>query len=89
MAKPTVAIRVDQALYDEIVVIAETRDCTITQALDIYIHRQRRKSGSKNASATGGIAGSKPKKTRKRTSKPETNGCESESAFDKWFNGKG
>ncbi len=46
MAKPTVGIRVEEALYDELVEIREARDCTITQALHIYIARERRKNGN-------------------------------------------
>lgn len=45
MAKPTVAIRVPSELYDDLVKIADDRDVTITQALDIYIRRQRRPKG--------------------------------------------
>jgi len=56
MAKPTVAIRIDQVLYDELVSIAESRDCTITQALNIYIHRLQKEKES----GTGTEIGNEP-----------------------------
>jgi len=53
MAKPTVAIRIDQVLYDEVVSIAESRDCTITQALNIYIQRLQKEKESGTGTGTG------------------------------------
>ena len=39
MAAPTVAIRINSQLYDELVKVAEARDVTITQAMGIYSKR--------------------------------------------------
>ena len=44
MARPTVAIRIPGELYDELVEIADERDVTISQSLDIYIRRLRREA---------------------------------------------
>jgi hypothetical protein len=62
MAKPTVAIRVAADLYDELVKIADDRDVTITQALDIYIRRQSRGKAEEASEA-------KPKKKAKAKAK--------------------
>jgi Lsr2. len=60
MAKPTVAIRVNAELYNELLEIADARDVTITQALDIYINRARRLDGR---SGTRPKRGKKPAKS--------------------------
>ena len=60
MAKPTVAIRIGQVLYDEVVSIAESRDCTITQALDIYIQRLQKEKESGTGTGTGTGTGNEP-----------------------------
>jgi antitoxin component of RelBE/YafQ-DinJ toxin-antitoxin module len=44
MARPTVAIRIDADLYDDLLEIADRRDCTITQALNIYMDRKARQT---------------------------------------------
>ena len=69
MAKPTVAIRIDQVLYDEVVSIAESRDCTITQALNIYIQRLQKEKESGTGTGNKPTAESQNKKgnTRGRT----------------------
>jgi len=69
MAKPTVAIRIDKVLYDEVVSIAESRDCTITQALNIYIQRLQKEKESGTGTGNEPTAGSQNKKgdTRGRT----------------------
>ncbi len=69
MAKPTVAIRIDQVLYDEVVSIAESRDCTITQALNIYIQRLQKEKESGTGTGNEPTAESQNKKgnTRGRT----------------------
>jgi len=74
MAKPTVAIRVDGQLYDELVQIAESRDVTITQALGIYIHRQRgAQDGSKEtASNDSNPVQSRAKRKVRKARKPDS-----------------
>jgi len=43
MAKPTVAIRVTPELYQEVFGIAEDRDVSMTEAMDMLIYRLRKK----------------------------------------------
>jgi len=66
MAKPTVAIRVPGELYDDLVKIADDRDVTITQALDIHIRRQRRPTGVRTGKGDkrSGLEGRVSKPTR-------------------------
>jgi hypothetical protein len=73
MAKPTVAVRVSPELYEEIFSIAEDRDVSMTEALNMLIYRLRREAEygeEKLGTVEGGTKGGIKKGTRGKAKSP-------------------
>jgi len=63
MAKPTVAIRVSPELYQEVFSLAEDRDVSMNEALDMLIYRLRKRGSEQDARS------SERRSTKKRVAK--------------------
>ena len=89
MQEPGATIRIDGQLYRELRAIADARDCTLRQAMDFWIDRERAhgRENTKRADGGGGKGNRKPgKRSHKAKAKP---GIVEQAidSFDQWCKG--